>query len=234
MASKKLSLVIPVYGENEMLLDFVGSYIGMFIRNKINYEIILVLDCVPGRILKPLQDLAGKNPKITILCSDKRLGKGAAILDGFRASKGNFVGFSDADGSIAPLQYLKLIRTIERGYDGVIASRYIRGATVVIRRPWIRVFSSKIFNIFTKIVFGLPFYDTQCGAKIFTKDAVDAVIDEIKTKGFEMDVELLWRMKEKRLAIKEIPIDWGHKPTSTFSLLEGPSMFLNLLRVRFL
>ena len=60
----------------------------------------------------------------------------------------------------------------------------------------------------------------------------DGRISELKTRGFEFDVELLWRLKKKGYKIIEYPITWMHSGGSTFSLLNAPKMFLSLIKVR--
>ena len=81
-------------------------------------------------------------------------------------------------------------------------------------------------------MFGLNFKDTQCGAKVFTKEAIKGVLPELKTKGFEFDVELLWKLKKKGYRVTEFPITWKHSEGSTFSLAQSPRMFFSLLKVR--
>lgn len=81
-------------------------------------------------------------------------------------------------------------------------------------------------------MFGLPFYDTQCGAKIFRKEAIDAVLPEIRSKGFEFDVELLWRLKRKGYSIVEVPVIWNDTLDSRLCLHDTLSMITTLIRIR--
>lgn len=116
--------------------------------------------------------------------------------------------------------------------DGVIASRRVKGSQILIKQSLKRRIASKSFNIIVRIIFGLHFKDTQCGAKVFRKEAIKDVLSELKTKGFEFDVELLWRLKKKGYKIIEFPITWKHSEGSTFSLSNAPKMFFSLLKVR--
>jgi hypothetical protein len=92
--------------------------------------------------------------------------------------------------------------------------------------------ASSGFNILVRTIFSLPFKDTQCGAKIFKKEAIYDIIDEIETKGFEIDVEILWRLKNKGYLVAEYPITWSHSTESKFNLLYSFSMFISLLKIR--
>lgn len=116
--------------------------------------------------------------------------------------------------------------------DGVIASRRVKGSQILIKQSLKRRIASKSFNIIVRIIFGLHFKDTQCGAKVFRKEAIKDVLSELKTKGFEFDVELLWRLKKKGYKIIEFPITWKHSEGSTFGLSNAPKMFFSLLKVR--
>jgi len=87
--------------------------------------------------------------------------------------------------------------------------------------------------LLVRIMFGLPFKDTQCGAKVMKKSVVDSVLPKIMLRGYEFDVELLWKVKRGGYIIKEVPITWRHMGNSTFSLKWAPRMFFNLLKVRF-
>lgn len=94
--------------------------------------------------------------------------------------------------------------------------------------------SSKVFNILVNLMFDLGIKDTQCGAKVFKKSIVEPLLSMMKNRGFEFDVELLWRIKKGGFNIKEIPVEWKHEGNSTFSLKYSGIMLLNLLKLRLL
>jgi hypothetical protein len=81
-------------------------------------------------------------------------------------------------------------------------------------------------------MFGLNYKDTQCGAKLFKKQAINDVLPELNTHGFETDVELLWKLKTRGYSMIEYPITWRHSSGSTFRLSQAPGMFLSLVKVR--
>jgi hypothetical protein len=83
-------------------------------------------------------------------------------------------------------------------------------------------------------MFDLKIKDTQCGAKAFKKEVICQIIPLMKTKGFEFDVELLWRIKSRGYKIKEIPIVWRHDNRSTFKLRNSYKMLISLIKIRLL
>jgi len=117
--------------------------------------------------------------------------------------------------------------------DGVIASRRLSTSKIIIKQPLKRRLASKGFNMLVRTLFGLPFKDTQCGAKVFMRRAICDIIDELETRGFEIDVEILWRLKNKGYRVVEYPIIWSHSEGSKFKLSNSCAMFSSLIKIRF-
>ena len=88
-------------------------------------------------------------------------------------------------------------------------------------------------SLLVRIVFGLSFKDTQCGAKVFRRKAILDIVDELETKGFETDVEILWRLAKKNYKIIEHPVTWMHSEGSTFRLSQSKNMFISLMKIMF-
>jgi hypothetical protein len=114
----------------------------------------------------------------------------------------------------------------------VIASRRLKESKILKQQPIVRRTASKIFNIAIRAIFDLPFRDTQCGAKVFRGQAIRDILGDLETDGFEIDVEILWRLKKKGYRVMEYPIRWRHSDDSKFKLSNSMDMMLSLLRVR--
>lgn len=227
----KLSLVIPAYNEEKRIEKVIDSY-SAFLGEKYDYELIVVCDG-NDKTAGIVMERMANDMHIRLLKFAQRLGKGGAIIRGFSASMKDVVGFLDSDESVSPEDFEKLIKELNDA-DCAIASRHVEGAVISVNPPWKRRISSRIFNILVNLMFNLDIKDTQCGAKVLKKDSLDMLLPEFKTKGFEFDVELLWRLKKAGFAIKEVPVVWKHEGGSTFSLRYSVEMFINLLKVRFL
>lgn len=225
----KLSIVIPAYNEEKRISNVISSYTSFF-NERYDYELIVVSDGNDdtNNIVK---NLIITNDRICLIELPKRQGKGGGILEGFKKSNGDILAFVDSDESVLPQEFNKLLNNLYDS-DCAIASRRIEGACIDVNQPFLRRTSSKIFNIIVNLIFDLGIKDTQCGAKVFKKEVIDQVISLIKTKGFEFDVELLWRIKNKGYRIKEVPIVWNHTAGSTFSLAYSYKMFISLIKIR--
>jgi len=226
----KFSLIIPAYNEEERIEEVVSSY-SKFLSGKYDYEIIIVCDGTDNtaRIIKRM---AALDARIQLMEFRERQGKGGGIIHGLKKSRGDIIAFVDSDKAVLPQEFGRLVNSLD-GYGCVIASRRVKGARIISDRPYLRRFSSLVFNMMVNTLFNLNIRDTQCGAKVFKKKVIEDVLPLLRTRGFEFDVELLWRIKNKGYSIKEIPIIWNHNDGSTFSLRYSFSMFVSLVKTRF-
>jgi dolichol-phosphate mannosyltransferase len=89
-----------------------------------------------------------------------------------------------------------------------------------------------VFNVIVRILFGINCKDTQCGAKVFTRKTVQSVLPLLTCSGFEIDVEILWRMKFLKKPVLEVPVSWRHKDRGVFqmNLMTGYCMLKNLTK----
>jgi len=228
----KISLIIPAYNEEKRIKNTLLEY-DRFLKNNYNdYEIIVVCDGCRDQTPIIVKKISENNNGIKLLKFEHRLGKGGGIIQGFTHATGDIVGFTDADGATSPSDYQKLIEAIQKGIDVAIGSRKMEGAKITVHQSKMREFVSKGFNILVNIWFKLGIKDTQCGAKVFKNEVIQKILPFIKTRGFEIDVELLWRAKKGNYKLKEIPIVWEHKEETTFNFKFVPDMFIGLLKLR--
>lgn len=221
------SIIIPAYNE-ELRIKSVVISLSESMPEK---EILVVCDGVDST-KTIVKNISHDRPNIKILSFNKRLGKGGAIIEGFRAAIGDRIGFVDADESVSSKDIMDMFDSLGNA-DGIIASRRLKGSKILVAQPIKRRIASRIFNIFVKSFFSLPFKDTQCGAKVFKREAIYAILDDLETKGFEIDVEILWRLKNRGYNVIEHPIVWRHSEGSKFSLRQSKNMLISLLNIRF-
>jgi dolichol-phosphate mannosyltransferase len=220
------SLVIPAYNEEHRIVSLFED-----IRD-FDGELIVVCDGTDGtadvvdRITTNRKDLA-----IRCLRFDHRLGKGGGVIAGLAAARSPLVGFFDADGSTRISEMKKLFLHLA-DYDGAIGSRWVAGSTLTVRQGMLRRLESRFFNFLIRSLFGLDFHDTQCGAKVFRKPAIDTVLPAMASRGFEFDVELLWRLKNAGCHVVEIPIEWQNKGDSHVKKRDMIRMVAGLIKVR--
>ncbi len=232
--SMKVSIIVPAYNEEERILKTLNDYYNTFnttFRN--NFELIVEMDGCTDNTPEIVREFSRGKNNIRILEFPKRLGKGGGIKEAFKIANGEIIGFTDADDSTPAKEFLKLIKEIENGYDVVLGSRWLKESRVLIPQPLYRQILSRGFNLLVRIFFGLSIRDTQCGAKVFRKDVVDAVLSDLQVNGFAFDVELLYLAHKKGFRIKEVPIEWYNDKNSTLDVKKVvPEMFMALVKVR--
>jgi glycosyltransferase involved in cell wall biosynthesis len=228
MGQKDLySVIIPAYNEESRIRSVLTTFIQAFS----GHEILVVCDGT-DRTAEIVEEVSKENPEVRLLRYQERLGKGGAIIEGFRAAKGERVGFADADESAGPAEIKKMFDILD-GADGLIGSRRLKDSKITIKQPWVRRAASRTFNlIFVRLLFGLPFKDTQCGAKVFKREVIMDIIDDLQGRGFETDLEILWRLEKKGYRVREYPITWKHSEGSTFRLSYSWKMFVSLMKIR--
>jgi len=223
----RYSLVIPAYNE-EKRIACIFENLRCF-----DGEIIVVCDG-SDRTADIIETIARDQPALGIRCLrfSNRLGKGGGVIAGLAAARAPLVGYVDADGSTSIEEMIRLFGHLA-SYDVVIGSRWVPGSAPSVRQGWVRRLESRGFNTIIRLLFGLTFHDTQCGAKVFKKTAVDAVLPHLIAQGFEFDVELIWRLEQAGCRIEEVPIVWQNKGDSRVRKGDMLRMLAGLLRVRF-
>lgn len=226
-----ISLVIPAYNEEGRIRHTLDVYHRYLLKTGQDFEVIVVCDGCTDSTPRVVERFARNYPNVRLLEYPARLGKGGGVLEGMRHARMNLVGFVDADNAVPPSEFDKLLAAV-KDYDGAIASRRVEGARVLAKRSPLREILSGGFNLFVRALFDLEYRDTQCGGKVFHRGVIEDVLGDMRTSGFEFDVELLWRLEQSGCSIKEVPIDWEHKDQSQFRLSFILDMFTGLIRLK--
>lgn len=232
----KISIIIPAHNEQDRIHTTLERYCSYF-NNKadLSVDFVVVLNGCTDGTQQVVQDLQKKYTGIHII-NEPRAGKGLAVNIGFAYSIAcdyDLIGFVDADMATQPHYFDDLITAID-GYDGVIASRYMPGSYVEPQRPFIKQWGRKIFyNSVVRLLFGLNFYDYQCGAKLFKKQTLKEIVPYLTTTQWAFDVELLYLCKLFHCTVKEIPTTWYDQAGSKLQMFgAGMRMLGNLFRLR--
>lgn len=231
----QLSIVMPAYNEERRLAANLERYAGYFSEHYgEGAELIVVVNGSTDGTADVARALAGRLPIVRVLVEPRPVGKGGAVMIGFRAARGDMVGFVDADGSTAPEAFDDLVHNL--GNAGVIiASRWIPGSVVKPRQPLKRRVASRIFNTLVRFLFSMKVRDTQCGAKLLSRAALDDVLPHLGITRWAFDVDLLFQLHRRGYGIKEWPTAWSDAEGSRLRVLRASlEMSVAMVRLRLL
>ncbi len=227
-----ISIVIPAHNEEDRIGPTLEAY-GLYFKEKkkvekLDFEIIVVNNASKDNTLEVVKKEMKGCKEIRYL-DFKQGGKGFAIIQGIKSSKGDFVGFVDADMSTSPEAFYDLYKNIGK-YDCIIGSRWMKDSKA--NRSIGKYVRSKGFNYLVRVLFMIPYKDTQCGAKIFRREAILSIINEIKSIKWAFDVNLLYLLRKKGFKIKEHPTEWVDKEGSKISYKVPLQMAAGVIRLR--
>ena len=227
-----LSIVIPAYNEGKGIVRILSVYEDFLKKQNVDFELIAVPNNCSDNTPELAENYAKGKTHIRVHNIPYFVGKGGAVIEGFKIAKGDLVGFVDADLATGPRAFFDLYKNIGN-YDAILASRWIKGARISVKQSIPRRVVSRGFNILVRSFFGIPVRDTQCGAKLFKKDAVEKVIPYLDITKWAFDIDLLFHIKRNGYTMKEIPTTW-HEPGGTHLDIKKTSieMFLAITRLR--
>jgi len=229
-----LSVIIPAYNEEERLpatLEIVDAYLKA--KNYAFSEVVIVDDGSTDGTARLVQRFAHRHERVRLVKNPGNRGKGYAVKNGMLSARGEWCLFSDADLS-SPIDEFEKLYEAAKAQDAAVAigSRAVPGAQITVHQSSFREWSGRFFNLVMRSVTGLPFYDTQCGFKLYRADAARQVFERQLLDGFSFDVEDLVIAKQLGFRSIEVPVRWANVAGTKVSLGHGLKSFADLLEIR--
>jgi dolichyl-phosphate beta-glucosyltransferase len=237
-----LSIVVPAYNEQAVIGRFIESVRSELPTFGLTWEAIIVDDGSVDETVPIVRDAANADERIRLVEAPHR-GKGAAVRQGFLAARGEWVLMADADLSMPWDNLSRFLRAIDGAPDSarppsagerpdiVIGSREAPGAQRT-GEAWSRRISGRVFNALVRI-FAVPgIRDSQCGYKMFSADAVAALMPHLRIDGFAFDVELLYLARLAGFGIREVGITCHCRQDSRVRVRAGIASVFDVIRMR--
>lgn len=232
----KILLIVPCYNEEKRLdlesIEKSPSYVHFLFAN----------DGSTDQTQQLLDDLKIKDPRFDIYNSAVNVGKAGVLQAAFQWSLENgmienydWIGFWDADLATPleavdqMLKYLELYPNIE--VDSIWGSRNSRLGSNIVRQKH-RHYLGRIFVTLTSMILGVKAYDSQCGAKLFRKEASLIAFKDPFISRWIFDIEILLRLKNK--VVIEFPLlVWSDVPGSKVRVFkEIFRVFADIIKIR--
>ena len=230
-----ISIVIPAFNEAERLpatLASIGSYLAK--KEGFQAEIVVVDDGSSDDTRKAAESFSQEGLSVRVLANAGNRGKGYSVQHGMLEATGDWILFTDADLS-APIEEMdKLLREVRRlDAEVAIGSRALDRSLIGVHQSAFREQAGRIFNLMMRALTGLPFWDTQCGFKLFSKRAAREIFPRLRIEGFGFDAEALFIARKLGFKTLEVPVRWNHVEGTKVSMhRDSVNMFLDLIRIR--
>lgn len=233
MCRLKVSVILPVYNEEEILGDSVGRIREFLDHMGVDYELIICDDNSSDGTSSAARQLCLNNNNIVLLRFDQRIGKGGTIKNASKVAEGEVIVFMDSDLSTNLRHLSQLIHeTSKTGGIGI----GVRDPALATRGNFNRKFLSIAYNLMVRILFRTGVTDHQCGFKGFTSTAAKLLFRRIRANGFEFDTELIANARWLRIPITVIPVEWRDSrvqyPSKVIPIRAALTMLTDLIILR--
>lgn len=225
-----IGVVIPCYNEELRLL---GDEFKTFINSNLGYHLCFVNDGSTDKTLEVLEKLrVGNEDHISIYDCEKNGGKAEAVRLGMlhlaKQNQFDYLGFLDADLSTDFADFHDLVTTISGSHFKIVSGSRMARMGADITKESARAIISKMINFIIRKTIGMEFNDTQCGAKIMSKDVIEKTFQTKFLTKWLFDVEIFMRMKkiygdeETKKMVCEQPLKrWIHADGSKLSFKDS-------------
>src|SRR4030043_1447695 len=199
-----LSIVIPMFNEGENAKSTLKQVEEAMASFQGTYEIVAVNDGSTDNTLEELKRVADTNEKVKIISYAKNFGRGRALREGFKRSKGEIVVSIDADLSYDPHYILDFIETLKKepDIDLVLASPYMPGGGVK-NVPFFRLWISKLGNKILRLAMPNRIYTSTGIFRAYRRRVLDSL--ELESDGKEIHLEILSKIIALGYRVKEVP-----------------------------
>ncbi len=228
--NKVIGVVIPCYNEEKRLMS---EEFKKFVNSNLSYHLCFVNDGSKDNTLDVLYNLKKQNEgRISVYNCEQNGGKAEAVRLGMlhlaKQQQFDYIGFLDADLSTNFEDFDSLVDTIKDSNFKIVSGSRITRMGADIEKESARAIISKTINFIIRKTLGMDFKDTQCGAKIMTKDVVEDTFQTKFLTKWLFDVEIFMRMRKKygletaKTLLCEKPLDrWVHMDGSKLSFKDS-------------
>ena len=228
----RLSIVVPAYNEAARLPVTLPQLVA-FCERSGDAEVLIVDDGSRDTTADLVAEYAKRHPFLRLVRNPGNRGKGYSVRHGIQEATGDWMLSTDADLSSPIEEVSKLQAAAEKAQAAVaIGSRALDRSLVGVHQAPLREWGGRLFNLVMRVATGLPFKDTQCGFKLFRRDAARAIFPRQKLDGFGFDVEDLVIARVQGFKVVEVPVVWNNVEGTKVGALSSARAFSDLAVVR--
>jgi dolichyl-phosphate beta-glucosyltransferase len=226
VTTPELSVVIPCFNEAERILPTLAAMAVHISELGIEWELLVSDDGSSDGTADLVEALGWKNLHVL---RHANTGKGGAVRRGVLEARGEMILFADADNSTPIEELPRLMVTLNEGFDVVIGSRAADGAEEH-DRSLKRQITSGVLRGVVRLSSGIQVKDTQCGFKLFRRNAARTLFGAQRTMKFTFDLEILYLARKFGFSVAEVPVQWFDAPGSKVNAVRDGLRFLRDIR----
>ncbi|OFW08106.1 MAG: hypothetical protein A3H96_21960 [Acidobacteria bacterium RIFCSPLOWO2_02_FULL_67_36] len=227
-----LTVVIPAFNEEERIGTTLRVLAGYLSARPWTWAIRVVDDGSSDDTAGVVTEI-GRDVPAVVLQREPHRGKGGAVKAGMLAPGGGAFRFlCDADLAMPVEELARFLPPALSDFDVAIGSREGHGARRV-GEPLLRHLMGRAFNYTVQRAVLRGIEDTQCGFKMFTAQAAEAIFPRVTVNGWAFDIEVLYVARLLGLRTVEVPVEWHYQSESQVSILrDSVGMLREVLRIR--
>lgn len=211
-----LSIIIPAKDEEGCIISTVTQLHEELCRHNITHEIIVVDDGSSDNTWEILEDIAKSLPQLKPVQNNKYHGFGRAVICGLDKMTGDACVIMMADESDDCRDVVRYWQELNKGYDCVFGSRFIKGGKTV-NYPFVKLLINRLANTFLKLMFRIRLNDTTNAFKAYRREVIDGCLPLISPH-FNLTVEIPLKAIVRGYSWTVIPISWRNRQTGIAKL----------------
>ena len=228
-----LSLVVPVFNEQERFAEHARELAGFVRRHPLGSELLVVDDGSTDRTVEVVEAfLAGEPDLRAKLLRRPHRGKGATVRAGLGAAGAEYAGFCDVDLSTPLAELERILAAACMGPVLAIGSRDAPASELARPQHPVREWLGKTYNRAVQLTLTPGVLDTQCGAKVAATELWERILPYSREPHLAWDVEIVALARRLGIAVQEVAVCWADDPRSRVRLgRDGLAMVAALPRI---
>lgn len=229
MSNPDVTAIIPVFNDRVSLEIALPRSIEALSRITPQFEIIVAEDGSSDGSAELVREFSKKDPRVRLLHSDRRLGRGKALNRAITEAKGEIVCYYDVDLATNMQHISELVLAIQNGADISTGSRLLPSSDTV--RTGGREVASRSYNFLVRLFLGSRIFDHQCGFKGFRRERILPLLPTIRSDHWFWDTDILVRAQRQNYTVNEFPVHWRAGKGTTVRIKDIFSMGSSILRL---
>lgn len=227
-----LSVIIPAYNEENRITKTLESIARFLADQNYKSEVLVIGDGATDGTMEIARSFFGKIRNLRVIENKENHGKGYVTRQGMLEAKGERRVFMDADNSTSLDQIDRFLPFFEQGYDVVIGDRDLAESKIAVHQSKFKEVLGNFGNFLIQSLAVPGIKDTQCGFKVFNKEASERIFGRMTINRWGFDIEALALALKFGFKIKTVPITWVNDSNSTVKLSGYINTFIELARIK--